>query len=80
MRVYLIVLLLAGCAPMEAAKGPETFDVARREPACARQCLHSYSTCVANVANALYESYARTVMTACDANTRRCLETCPATP
>lgn len=77
MRNYLFVLLLAGCAPMEQARGPETFQLASAEPACARQCLHSYSVCVAPVAGALYESFARTVMSACDATARRCLETCP---
>jgi hypothetical protein len=73
---YLLVLMLAGCS-YQAATGPESFDAAKYEPVCARQCLAGYSQCVGG--GQTYNSMAsNSAYIACSANTKQCLSTCPA--
>jgi hypothetical protein len=69
------LLLLAGCA--DARRGPETFDAARYEPTCARQCLDGYNRCISGMSG-ISGSIATAQMQACDLNSRQCLSTCPA--
>lgn len=75
MRYLLVLLALAGCA---SPQSPASFDVAKYEPACARQCLDGYSRCISGSSNSLSRLMANQQMDACHANTQQCLSTCPA--
>lgn len=74
---YLFVLLLAGCAS-QAAREPDSFDAASREPRCARECLAANSTCLSAPRYTENRMIAGDQIRACNANTRQCLSTCPA--
>lgn len=75
MRFAFLFLILTGCAS-QAAKAPETFDAASKEPVCARQCLAGYSNCI-GAAVGTHPASANNIMVACDAAARQCLNTCP---
>lgn len=77
MRFAFLFLILAGCAS-QAAKEPESFDAASKEPVCARQCLGGYSACMGNAGVTTNRLIASDMLNACQANTRQCLSTCPA--
>lgn len=76
MRIAIVLLLLLpGCALYEAQTGADRFDVASREPVCARQCLGAHGQCVQGAAGT--GSTGITVINACNGTTRQCLATCP---
>ena len=43
-------LTLAGCAS-PVARAPDQFEAHKYEPACARECLGGYSTCIGGASN-----------------------------
>lgn len=77
MKSYLVVLLLAGCAS-QAAREPDSFNAASREPACARKCLDSNSACLTGGMASQSRLATNDIIRACNANARQCLSTCPA--
>ena len=77
MRYAAMFLLLSGCALHEAQTGADRFDVASREPVCARGCLQNYGACTNGVAGTGNRFVANDMLAACNANTQQCLSTCP---
>lgn len=73
---YLFVLMLAGCAS-QAAREPDAFDAASREPKCARECLASNSACLSAPRYTDNRLIANDLIRACNATARQCLSTCP---
>lgn len=77
--IYLLLVMmlaLVGCAN-PAAQAPDSFNAAGREPSCARECLAGYNTCTGGIRQTENRLIASDVLTACQANTRQCLSTCP---
>lgn len=76
MRRALLLLMLAGCAS-PGAHAPDDFNAASKEPGCARECLAGYNTCTGGIRQTNNRLITGDVLTACQANTRQCLSTCP---
>ena len=71
MRTVIVCALLAGCAVT-----PPIFDTAGKDPACSRQCLSSYSTCISGIGQTDNRLISSDVMRSCEAITNTCLSTC----
>lgn len=73
---WFLLVLLAGCAsPMASA--PDSFNASTKEPRCARECLGQYAICTSNAGSTPNRIVTGDILTACQANTRQCLATCP---